>query len=75
MTNVAPGVFELRLRDAEGIYRVFYYLKIKDKILIFHAFAKKTRATPKQQIETGKTRLKKLLQEEQDENNSKIWST
>jgi phage-related protein len=42
MPSVAVGVSELRLRDRSGIYRVFYYTKVADLVLIFHAFTKKT---------------------------------
>jgi phage-related protein len=61
MPAVAPGVSELRLRDRSGIYRVFYYLKVKGMVLVFHAFQKKTQRTPQSEIETAKKRLKELL--------------
>jgi phage-related protein len=61
MPSVAPGVSELRLKDRSGIYRVFYYLKIKDVVLVFHAFQKKTEKTPHGEIETAKKRLKEML--------------
>ena len=34
MSSVANGVSELRVKDENGIYRVFYYLKVKNKILV-----------------------------------------
>ena len=37
MPSVAVGVNELRMRDRSGIYRVFYYTKVADLVLIFHA--------------------------------------
>jgi len=67
MPSIGLGVSEIRVRDEAGIYRVFYYLKVKDKVLIFHAFNKKTQATPKEEINLGKVRLNKLLQEEKNE--------
>lgn len=67
MPSVGLGVSEIRIRDAAGIYRVFYYLKVKDKVLIFHAFTKKTQATPKDEINLGKSRLSKMLLEEKGE--------
>jgi len=67
MPSVGLGVSEIRVRDEAGIYRVFYYLKVKDKVLIFHAFTKKSQATPKDEINLGKSRLSKLLQEEKNE--------
>ena len=35
MTPVASGVEELRVRDRTGAYRVFYYTKLADSVLIF----------------------------------------
>lgn len=67
MKSVAPGCFEIRLKGADGIYRAFYVLKTDAGILIFHSFKKKTQKTSKVDIETGKTRLKNLLKELENE--------
>ena len=61
MPSIAPGVVELRIRDRGGIYRAFCYMNSPRGILVFHAFVKKTRATPKQEVDLGKKRLKELL--------------
>ena len=45
MGPVASGVEELRVRGRSSAYRVFYYTKLADSVLIFHAFAKKTQKT------------------------------
>jgi len=63
LKNVARGVEELRLKDSAGIYRIFYFTKLKNRILIFHAFTKKTQATPQKEIQTGQKRLKELINE------------
>lgn len=39
-------------------------IRIKDRILIFHAFQKKTQKTPQVEIRTAKNRLKELLDEQ-----------
>ena len=57
MPDVAVGAHELRLKDASGQYRVFYYTKVKDAILVFHFFKKKTQATPKKELNLAKKRL------------------
>lgn len=62
--TVESGVFELRVKDESGAFRVFYYLRIKGKVLIFHAFQKKTQKTPDKEIKLGKKRLKELLNEQ-----------
>ena len=61
MPTIAAGAYELRVKDADGIYRVFYYLKSAEGILVFHAFAKKTQTTPQSEIETAKKRLWEIL--------------
>lgn len=64
MSSVAAGVEELRVKDRSGAYRVFYYTKLADSVLIFHAFAKKTQKTPPQEIALALKRLKEMLDEE-----------
>lgn len=64
MPSVAPGVAELRIRDRQGIYRAFYYSLSPRGILVIHAFVKKSQATPKQDLDLGKKRLKEMLHEE-----------
>jgi phage-related protein len=61
MPSVEQGVFELRLKDRNGQYRIFYYLKHADGILIFHAFTKKTQKTPDKEIALGRKRLRELI--------------
>ena len=61
MPSLGLGNHELRLKDRAGIYRFFYYVKLKDAILIYHCFMKKTQATPISEIKTGKKRLGDLL--------------
>jgi phage-related protein len=63
MPSVGPGVEELRVRDRSGIFRVFYYTRYANAVLVFHAFVKKTQQTPKHEIELGQKRLKELLYE------------
>jgi phage-related protein len=64
MPSLAVGASELRIRDRAGIYRVFYVTKAARGILVFHAFAKKSRGTPEHELALGKKRLKELLDEE-----------
>lgn len=61
MKSVEVGANELRVKDASGAYRVFYYLKTQKGILIFHAFVKKSQKTPKKEIDQGQKNLKELL--------------
>ena len=63
MPTVAKGASEVRIKDASGIYRVFYIIQSHQGILIFHGFKKKTQQTPHSEIETAKKRLKLFLEE------------
>jgi phage-related protein len=60
MPTVEHGTHELRIKDRSGQYRVFYFTKKADAILIFHFFKKKTQETPAGEIETAKRRLKEM---------------
>ena len=63
MPSLAGGAAELRIGDRTGIYRVFYYAQSPRGILIFHAFVKKSRATPKRELDLARKRLEELLDE------------
>ena len=61
MPVIAHGAHELRIKNAAGQYRVFYFVKFRDAILVFHVFKKKTQETPKVEIEIGQRRLGEML--------------
>ena len=60
MASVGAGVEELRVKDSSGTYRVFYFTKLTDSVLIFHAFTKKTQKTPPREIALAQQRLKEM---------------
>ena len=62
MSRIASGVYELRAKSRDGIFRIFYLLKMEDGIYVFHAFQKKTEKTPDDEINLGQKRLKELLE-------------
>ena len=55
------GAYELRVTGTTTAVRVFYFLKLADEILVFHAFQKKTHKTPKREMALGQQRLKEVL--------------
>ena len=65
MKTIHPAAYELRIKDEKGDYRVIYVLALKGKILIPHAFTKKTQKTPAKEIEISKKRAQELLYEEE----------
>jgi phage-related protein len=54
------GLFELRLKGAEGIARVFYCTMVGRRIVILHSFVKKTQKTPPNERRIAETRLKEI---------------
>ena len=61
MPSIASGAAELRVRDAAGIYRAFYVVRVAQAILVFHAFVKKTQKTPDRELALGRKHLKEML--------------
>jgi phage-related protein len=57
---MGDGLFELRLKAAEGISRVFYCTVVNRKILILHQFTKKTDKTPPREVEKARRRMKEI---------------
>jgi phage-related protein len=55
---MGDGLFELRLKSAEGIARVFYCTIVGRKIVMLHQFVKKTVKTPPRELETAERRMK-----------------
>ncbi len=62
MQSVGQGVYELRQQDERSWYRVIYLSRIDDVIHVLHCFEKDTKKTPKRDIDTAKTRLKRVHQ-------------
>lgn len=58
---MGDGLFELRLKGAEGIARVFYCVAVERRIVVLHGFVKKTQATPMRELEIAKRRKKEVL--------------
>ena len=57
LTTVGVGVREMRIRDAAGAFRVIYLANLPDRVLVLHAFAKKTQATPQRDLDLAAGRL------------------
>ena len=54
------GLFELRLKAAEGIARVFYCTLVGRRVVMLHQFAKKSEKTPLNDLKIGRKRLKEV---------------
>lgn len=54
------GLFELRLKGAEGIARVFYCTLIGQQIVMLHSFIKKTTKIPTKELEIALQRMNEV---------------
>ena len=59
MRTVGPGVREIRIRETSGAFRIIYVATLEDRVLVIHAFQKKTRATSKKDLDLATQRLKR----------------
>jgi phage-related protein len=64
--TVGPGVYELREQDADRWYRVLY-ARQGGTIHVLHCFEKRSNAIEQKDIETARTRLKRVLEAKLEE--------
>ncbi len=57
---MGEGLFELRLKAAEGIARVFYCTIVGRRIVMLHQFVKKSEKTPKKETKIARKRMKEI---------------
>jgi phage-related protein len=57
---MGDGLFELRLKGADGIARVFFCTLIGRRIMMLHSFVKKSRKTPLREVEVARKRMKEV---------------
>jgi len=57
---VGGGLFELRPRGKEGIGRSFDCYLVGKRIVMVHAFIKKTQKTPESDLKLARKRVKEL---------------
>jgi phage-related protein len=54
------GLFELRPRGRSGIGRAFHCFLVGKRIVVVHAFVKKTQQTPDRELKLARKRMKEL---------------
>ncbi|MCK6454895.1 MAG: type II toxin-antitoxin system RelE/ParE family toxin [Alphaproteobacteria bacterium] len=57
---VGAGIRELRVRSADGAFRVMYLTRTEDAIYVLHAFQKKTQKTTQKDIALAVERFKQI---------------
>ena len=55
------GLFELRPRGRSGIGRAFYCFLLGKRVVVLHAFIKKTQQTPDNELKMARKRLKEVM--------------
>ena len=58
MSSIGPGACEIRVRVAEGRFRVIYVASFPTAIYVLHAFEKKSRKTARQDLELARRRYR-----------------
>ena len=58
--SFGDGLFELRLKGADGIARVFFCTLIGRRIMMLHSFIKKSQKTPLRELEVARKRMKEV---------------
>jgi phage-related protein len=56
-SSMGGGLFEMRLKGAEGIARVFYCAIVERKVVMLHCFVKKSQHTPRNELDVARKRL------------------
>ena len=57
---LGDGLFELRPRGPEGIGRAVYCYLVGQRVVVLHAFVKKTQATPERDLKLARRRMKEV---------------
>jgi phage-related protein len=58
---LGDGLFELRPRGRSGIGRACYCFLVGKRVVVLHAFIKKTQETPDQELKLARKRMKEVL--------------
>lgn len=57
---MGDGLFELRPRGREGIGRALYCFVVEQRVVVLHAFIKKTPAAPRSDLAIANRRMKEV---------------
>jgi len=57
---LCDGLFELRPRGPEGIGRAVYCYLVGQRVVVLHAFVKKTQTTPRSDLAIARRRMKEV---------------
>ncbi|MFM0667431.1 type II toxin-antitoxin system RelE/ParE family toxin [Paraburkholderia sediminicola] len=60
MNTIGPGAREIRIREADGAFRIIYVAKFDDAVHVLHCFQKKTQKTSKADLELATKRYREM---------------
>ncbi|WP_120348971.1 type II toxin-antitoxin system RelE/ParE family toxin [Paraburkholderia fungorum] len=60
VNTIGKGVREIRIRDADGAFRIIYLAKFADAVYVLHCFQKKTQKTSKTDLDLATRRYREL---------------
>jgi phage-related protein len=63
MQGIGAGVREIRVRAADGAFRVIYVAKFAEAVFVLHCFQKKSRKTAGEDVDLATRRYKELMKE------------
>ena len=63
MTVVGSGVREIRVHSRKDEFRAIYVATFEEAVYVLHAFQKKSRKTPKPDLELASSRFKELVKQ------------
>jgi phage-related protein len=58
---VGAGTKEIRIKQADGAFRVMYVAKFEDAIYVLHCFKKKTQKTSQKDKDLSTQRYKEMM--------------
>lgn len=66
MPTIGAGVVEIRVREANGAFRLLYVAKFAEAIYVLHAFQKKTQKTSALDLELARSRYAAVRRQRQE---------
>ena len=70
--HIDGPIWELRTKFSSNVHRIFYFVWNNNKIILLHAFTKKTQKTPASEIRAAKRNGKDYIARYGDDRNNRI---
>ena len=67
--HIEDGIFEIRIEFSGNIYRIFCFFDDDKLVILLHAFQKKSKKTPRKEIERAKKLRRNYYEDKESKNN------